>query len=47
MGNWELAGIAIDLNDLPIFSIARRQKNPLTDAYINNMRSSFNMKVLS
>jgi len=46
MGNWELAGIAIDLNDLPIFSIARRQKNPLTDAYINHMRSNFNMKVL-
>ena len=46
MGNWELAGIAIDLNNLPIFSIARRQKNPLTDGYINHMRSSFNMKVL-
>jgi KDO2-lipid IV(A) lauroyltransferase len=46
MGNWELAGIGIDLHQLPIFSIARRQKNPLTDAYLNRTRNSFNMDVL-
>ena len=46
MGNWELAGITIDLHDLPIFSVARRQKNPLTDRYLNRTRSNFNMKIL-
>ena len=46
MGNWDLAGIITDLHEIPIFSIARRQKNPLTDAYLNRVRNSFNMEVL-
>ncbi|HBO87365.1 MAG TPA: hypothetical protein DD620_01255 [Verrucomicrobia bacterium] len=46
MGNWDLAGIIIDLHHIPIFSIARRQKNPLTDTYLNRARKSFNMEVL-
>ena len=46
MGNWDLAGIAADLQSLPIFTIARRQKNPLTDAYLNRARNHFNMEVL-
>ena len=46
MGNWDLAGIATDLHGLPIFTIARRQKNPLTDAYLNRARNHFNMEVL-
>ena len=47
MGNWDLAGIIADLHQIPIFSIARRQKNSLTDAYLNRARKSFNMEVLS
>ena len=46
MGNWDLAGIITDLHHIPIFSIARRQKNPLTDAYLNRARNSFNMEIL-
>ena len=46
MGNWDLAGIITDLHQIPIFSIARRQKNSLTDAYLNRARNSFNMEVL-
>jgi lauroyl/myristoyl acyltransferase len=46
MGNWEIAGIAGDLIGLPLFTIARKQKNPLVDAYINKMRRSFDLEVL-
>jgi KDO2-lipid IV(A) lauroyltransferase len=46
MGNWDMAGVAADLLGLPIFSIARRQKNPLTDAYLNKARNAFNMEVI-
>lgn len=46
MGNWEIAGIAGDLIGLPLFTIARKQKNPLIDAYINKMRRSFDLEVL-
>lgn len=46
MGNWEIAGIAGDLIGLSLFTIARKQKNPLVDAYINKMRRSFDLEVL-
>ncbi len=46
MGNWDLGGITADLMGIPIFSIARRQKNPLTDAYLNKARNAFNMEVI-
>lgn len=46
MGNWDMAGVAADLMGVPIFSIARRQKNPLTDAYLNKARNAFNMEVI-
>ncbi len=38
MGNWELAGISAQLFGAHLTTIFRRQKNPLTDAYINRMR---------
>lgn len=38
MGNWDLAGVGANLMGLPIFFMARRQKNPLTDAYLNRLR---------
>ncbi|HEY5653865.1 MAG TPA: hypothetical protein VIR63_05820 [Pontiella sp.] len=46
MGNWDMAGITADLLGIPIFSIARRQKNPLTDEYLNRARNTFNMEVI-
>ena len=46
MGNWDLAGVASKLDDMPIFSIARRQKNPLTDKLLNQMRNATGMEVV-
>lgn len=46
MGNWDLAGVASKLDGLPIFSIARRQKNPLTDELLNKMRNATGMEVV-
>jgi KDO2-lipid IV(A) lauroyltransferase len=46
LGNWEIAGVVADLSDIPLFAIARRQKNPLVDAYINKMRRSFGFEIL-
>ena len=38
MGNWELAGVAAQLFGAKIMIIVRRQKNPLTNAYLSRMR---------
>lgn len=38
MGNWDQAGIACTLAGVPIFSVAARQRNPLTNRLINQMR---------
>jgi len=38
MGNWDLAGVGAQVMGLPIFFMARRQKNPLTDEFLNRMR---------
>ncbi len=46
MGNWDLAGVAAKLDGLPIFSIAKRQKNPLTDELLNRMRNATGMEVV-
>jgi len=46
MGNWDLGGVAAKLDGMPIFSIARRQKNPLTDALLNQMRNATGMDVV-
>jgi KDO2-lipid IV(A) lauroyltransferase len=45
-GNWEMAGIAGDLAGIPLFVIVRKQKNPLMNDYINEMRRSFTLEVL-
>ncbi len=39
-GNWDLAGVVASRIGYPIFFIARRQKNPLADAWINRMRAA-------
>jgi Kdo2-lipid IVA lauroyltransferase/acyltransferase len=46
MGNWDLGGIACKLAGIPVFSIARRQKNPLTDELLNKMRNATGMEVV-
>jgi len=46
MGNWDFAGVACRMAGLPVFSIARRQKNPLTDELLNQMRSTSGMEVV-
>jgi len=46
MGNWDFAGAACHLAGLPVFSIARRQKNPLTDGLLNQMRGTTGMDVI-
>ncbi len=38
MGNWDLAGVGGHISGLPIFFMARRQKNPLTDEWLNRLR---------
>jgi Kdo2-lipid IVA lauroyltransferase/acyltransferase len=40
MGSWELAGVACHLHGIPIFSLAAQQKNPLTDRFMNHLRTS-------
>ncbi len=45
-GNWEIAGVAADLLGLPVFTIARKQKNPLINNYIDRMRRSFSLELL-
>lgn len=37
-GNWDLAGVAAQKFDLPMFFVVGKQKNPLTDEYLNRMR---------
>lgn len=37
-GNWEIAGLVGHYFKIPLFVIARRQKNKLVDEYLNRMR---------
>lgn len=39
MGNWDLAAAVSEKRDLPMLVIARSQKNPLVNAYLNRRRS--------
>lgn len=39
-GNWDLAGIAVAHGQIPIFSIAGIQHNPLTNQWLNNKRAT-------
>jgi KDO2-lipid IV(A) lauroyltransferase len=46
MGNWDLAGVGASLLGLPVFFIARRQNNPLTDQELNRMRNVTGVETL-
>lgn len=39
MGSWELAGLSASLLGIPLLYITRQQKNPLTNGYLNRVRS--------
>jgi KDO2-lipid IV(A) lauroyltransferase len=39
-GSWELAGVIMQILNVPIFFITGRQKNPLVDRYLNKLRGS-------
>jgi KDO2-lipid IV(A) lauroyltransferase len=46
IGNWELGLPVAKATGLPLFAIARRQKNPLTDAYLNKLRHDTGIRVV-
>lgn len=46
MGNWELAGVVARCAGIPITTVMRRQKNPLTDDYLNRMRAQAGLEAL-
>ena len=46
MGNWELAGVAACLMGLPMMTIARRQKNPLADRFLDRIREATGLDVI-
>ena len=45
-GNWDLAGSAVFLSGVPLFSVAGRQRNPWTNRWINRLREGRGMVVL-
>ena len=47
MGNWDLAGLKCRLHNLPLFSIAGLQRNPLTNDFINQLRGRSGMSILT
>ena len=46
MGNWEMAGIALHSQGFRLMTLARRQKNPLMDAWINRIRKSTGVEAI-
>lgn len=46
MGNWEMGGVAVNRCGLPMFVIVRRQKNPLTDELLLQMRQSTGIEIV-
>lgn len=46
MGSWEVAGLATHFQGVNLFYIVRRQKNPLTDAYLNRLRTLRGMECI-
>jgi len=45
-GSWEMSGTAAHLLGVPIFLMARRQKNPLVNAYMNRMRGTMGVETV-
>lgn len=45
-GSWDQAAVAMSLMGLPVFAIVARQKNPLTDGYMNRMRGVSGLEII-
>lgn len=45
IGSWELAGSYVAARGVPLDAIARRQANPLVDAYINRTRAAIGLTI--
>ncbi|MCO5061271.1 MAG: lysophospholipid acyltransferase family protein [Kiritimatiellae bacterium] len=46
MGNWEMAGLVAGQRGLPIFLLVGRQRNPLTDTFMREIRSATGVTVV-
>ncbi len=46
MGTWDLPGIAFAHNDIPTIGIVGHQRNPLVNAYFDNIRNSAGIECL-
>lgn len=46
LGNWEILGQATAYAGYPLYAVARRQNNPLTDKMLNEMRQNSGFKVI-
>ncbi len=46
MGNWELAGIALQAMGIELAVLVRRQRNPLMNAWINRLRRSTGVEAI-
>lgn len=44
MGAWDMSALSCVFLGIPIFSVAAKQKNPLTDSFIYTLRSSHKME---
>jgi len=45
IGSWELAGSYVAARGVPLDAIARRQANPLVDAYVNRTRAAIGLTI--
>ncbi len=46
MGNWELAGIALQSQGVNLITLVRKQKNPLMDRWINRLRTGTGVEAI-
>jgi len=46
LGNWELAALAVHSQGLSVMTLARKQKNPLMDAWIYRLRMSTGVEAI-
>lgn len=47
LGNWELTGAYIAARGIPLEAIARRQENPIFDAFITRARERLGMRIIT
>jgi KDO2-lipid IV(A) lauroyltransferase len=46
LGNWELLGAFLAANGVPVAAVAKRQLNPLSDAFVNRTRRRLGIEVV-